>query len=130
MMDDLSQLLSMPFDSFFTGLNDGFEAKSFSVVFPRTVFPNGILTHLKAEEIKTGWFSFQGLERMRNTGLTWFHFESYVSQPCFQHGSGFFNAFTGREEESGKEAALLRLPPLETVHAPLNAHSLSTSRTT
>ena len=24
---DLSQLLSMPLDSFFTGLNDGFEAK-------------------------------------------------------------------------------------------------------
>ena len=31
---------------------------------------------------------------------------------------------------SGKEVTLLRLPPLETVRAPLNAHSLSTSRTT
>src|ERR1043166_9256298 len=31
---------------------------------------------------------------------------------------------------SGKEGALLRLPPLETVHAPFNAHSLSISRTT
>ena len=31
--------------------------------------------------------------------------------------------------ESGKEVVSLRLPPLETVRAPLNAHSLSTSRT-
>src|SRR5438552_15124482 len=31
---------------------------------------------------------------------------------------------------SGKEAALLRLPPLETGRAPLNAPSLSASRTT
>src|SRR6266571_723544 len=34
------------------------------------------------------------------------------------------------KSQSGKEAASLRLPPLETVHAPLSAHSLSTSRTT
>src|SRR4051794_39973651 len=31
---------------------------------------------------------------------------------------------------SGKRTPLLALPPLETVHAPFNAHSLSTSRTT
>src|SRR5713101_4066118 len=31
--------------------------------------------------------------------------------------------------QSGKRVVLLRLPPLETVRAPLNAHSLSTSRT-
>ena len=43
---------------------------------------------------------------------------------CLFDGLEFF------VQESGKEAALLRLPPLETVHAPLNAHSLSTSRTT
>ena len=77
-VDDLSQLLSMPLDGFFTGLNDRFEAKSFSVVFARSVFANGILTHLEAEEIKTWWFSIQGLERMNNTSFTWFHFESHV----------------------------------------------------
>src|SRR6266567_1746762 len=32
--------------------------------------------------------------------------------------------------QSGKEVVLLRLPPLETGRAPLNAPSLSTSRTT
>ena len=35
-----------------------------------------------------------------------------------------------RERQSGKEVVLLRLPPLETGRAPLNAPSLSTSRTT
>ena len=56
MVDDLSQLLSMPFNRLFTGLNDGFEAKSFSVVFTGTVVANGVLTHLEAQEVATGWF--------------------------------------------------------------------------
>src|SRR5579864_8475788 len=33
-------------------------------------------------------------------------------------------------KKSGKRVMLPSLPPLETVHAPLSAHSLSTSRTT
>jgi hypothetical protein len=80
-------------------LNDGFEAKSFSVVLPRPVFANGILSHLKTEKVKTGWFSLQGLKSVRTTGLTWFHFQSNVGQPRFQDGFGLLNAFTGREKD-------------------------------
>ena len=60
MVDDPSQFLSMPCDSPFTGLNDGLEAKSFSVVFARTIFANGILPHLEAQEVETRRFSIQG----------------------------------------------------------------------
>ena len=78
---------------------------------------------VKAQEV-------EALRQVNTVGFLWRECQSSFAQPVGEEVYHCLRIFLGLTEQSGKEAALLRLPPLETVHAPLSAHSLSTSRTT
>src|SRR6266566_9928716 len=97
------------------GPDDGLESQGLAFrVSSRTVLPDGKLPYRETQKINT-CFSFIFLKGMGNTRLLRTQFQSHLCQPSCYHVPTFLNDFQVRMQQSGKEAALLRLPPLETV---------------